>query len=266
MDSAASDEHKETGEAGTPMGLLGLLEIPEDAAVVVGVNGRDAATMSSMDDIVPDSPTVNRSTSPSKKKKGSKLNLLSENGQSMPVRMVTADTPKSLYDHDVDPVVFNTYNVRLHSSGNAYIPKALRAQLRTGANTSEMRKRVAIVFVGMQNLALTDPELASHTIEGSKLDALNNAFVSMTRIVHVFNGEVRDLLFDDKGCIFIAVFGAHAITEMSDLKAVKVLFLSYFPPKGFILKFRTKEITTYACTLMRFVVGCDGHCAGTASC
>jgi len=32
---------------------------------------------------------------------------------------------------------------------------------------------------------------------------------------------VRDLLFDDKGCIFIAVFGAHGMIEIPELKAVK---------------------------------------------
>lgn len=29
-------------------------------------------------------------------------------------------------------------------------------------------------------------------------------------------GEIRDLLFDDKGCVFIAVFGAHDEDEIMD--------------------------------------------------
>jgi hypothetical protein len=86
-----------------------------------------------------------------------------------------------------------------------YIPKALRNGLDHVA--SEMRHDVGVLFVDVEALALTDQEMASHSVSDSKLDDLNAGFVKMTRAVHCFGGEVRDMLFDDKGCVFIATFG-----------------------------------------------------------
>ena len=57
--------------------------------------------------------------------------------------------------------------------------------------------------------------MANHSISDSKLDSLNLSFVKMTRAVHCFGGEVRDMLFDDKGCVFIATFGAHPLSAES---------------------------------------------------
>ncbi|KAH9257563.1 hypothetical protein BASA81_003989, partial [Batrachochytrium salamandrivorans] len=179
---------------------------------------------------------------PSKLEFGSKLVLKTKGGESIELFALSADTDKvemgfaSSSSSTIGVTVTSTtlpphvmaikggssvYDISLHASGTAYIPKSLRAGLRTGFNTSEMRNKVSVVFVGLPGLALTDAELLSHTVPGSKLDALNQAFVKMTRVSHSFDGEIRDLLFDDKGCIFIAVFGAFTSSEMAELKACK---------------------------------------------
>lgn len=160
---------------------------------------------------------------------GSKTDLLAEDGEVVELFLLSADTEKvavaaptsngAVLPHPADPN--SIYNTKLHISGSAYIPKALRAALRTGFNANEMRNRVAVVFVGVQELALSSSELATHVLSGQKLDDLNYAFVTMTRVSHIFDGEIRDLLFDDKGCVFIAVFGAHGSSEFSELKATK---------------------------------------------
>ena len=109
----------------------------------------------------------------------------------------------------------------LPRTGNVYIPRSLRQALRKGVPPREMRPHVSVIFVGLEELSISEDELLTRRILDDKLDLLNRAFVDMTRITHSFEGEVRDLLFDDKGCIFIAVFGAHKVVEMSELKAVK---------------------------------------------
>lgn len=179
---------------------------------------------------------------PSKLEFGLKLVLKTKAGDSIDLFALSADTEKvemgfasssststggGVASTTLPPHVMaikggsSVYDISLHVSGTAYIPKSLRAGLRTGFNTSEMRNKVSVVFVGLPGLALSDVELLSHTVANSKLDALNQAFVKMTRVSHSFDGEIRDLLFDDKGCIFIAVFGAFTSSEMAELKACK---------------------------------------------
>eukprot|EP00985_Skeletonema_marinoi_P012749 scaffold6223_cov145-Skeletonema_marinoi.AAC.5 len=63
---------------------------------------------------------------------------------------------------------------------------------------------VAIVFVGLHDLDDIDPR------DSSLLQLMNEAFKILSRITHSCNGAVRDMLFDDKGCVFISVFGAHS--------------------------------------------------------
>jgi class 3 adenylate cyclase len=100
---------------------------------------------------------------------------------------------------------------------NVYIPLSLRNQLDArDKKGGEMRRRVAIIFVELGDLCMTEDELVRQSIDDRKLDALNNAFVTMTRITHAFQGECRDMLFDDKGCIYIAIFGAHPEEERED--------------------------------------------------
>lgn len=102
----------------------------------------------------------------------------------------------------------------LPRSCNVYIPSALRDQLNERSEKKgEMRRRVAAMFVEIGTLVMTEDELLKQTVGDTKLDSLNSAFVTMTRIVHAFEGEVRDMLFDDKGCVYIAIFGAHCEEE-----------------------------------------------------
>lgn len=98
---------------------------------------------------------------------------------------------------------------------NVYIPKSLRRGVIEDIK-GEMRKGVSIVFVDIEDMALSDEEMERQTISDVKLDALNSSFVKMTRITHAFGGEVRDMLFDDKGCVFIAVFGVHNVPKDDD--------------------------------------------------
>lgn len=63
---------------------------------------------------------------------------------------------------------------------------------------------VAIVFVGLHDLDDIDPR------DSTLLRLMNEAFKTLSRITHACNGAVRDMLFDDKGCVFISVFGAHS--------------------------------------------------------
>lgn len=63
---------------------------------------------------------------------------------------------------------------------------------------------VAIVFVGLHDLDDIDPR------DSSLLQLMNEAFKILSRITQACNGAVRDMLFDDKGCVFISVFGAHS--------------------------------------------------------
>ncbi|KAH9253131.1 hypothetical protein BASA81_008813 [Batrachochytrium salamandrivorans] len=97
---------------------------------------------------------------------------------------------------------------------NVYIPVQLREQLNSrSVQKGEMRRKIAICFVEISSLKMTEDELVKHTVNDTKLDLLNNAFVNMTRIVHAFEGEVRDMLFDDKGCVYIGMWGAHIEEE-----------------------------------------------------
>lgn len=77
------------------------------------------------------------------------------------------------------------------------------------------------MFIGADYLQLSEEELAENVIEKDKLHELNNVYKSFTRTVHQYGGEIRDLLFDDKGCVFIAVFGAHSVIELPELKCIK---------------------------------------------
>lgn len=63
---------------------------------------------------------------------------------------------------------------------------------------------VAIVFVGLHDLDDIDPR------DSSLLQLMNEAFKMLSRITQACNGAVRDMLFDDKGCVFLSVFGAHS--------------------------------------------------------
>ncbi len=65
---------------------------------------------------------------------------------------------------------------------------------------NELRK-VAVLFVGLHSLADSD----EMTLD---LNLINEVYNAMSGITQRLNGAVRDMLFEDKGCTFIAVFGA----------------------------------------------------------
>ena len=81
--------------------------------------------------------------------------------------------------------------------------------------------RISIMFIGADHLQLSEQELEDNIIEEQKLLELNDVYQSFTKTVHQYGGEIRDLLFDDKGCVFIAVFGAHSIIELPELKCIR---------------------------------------------
>ncbi|KAL3802963.1 hypothetical protein HJC23_011586 [Cyclotella cryptica] len=105
----------------------------------------------------------------------------------------------------------------LESIGEFEVNSHARAYLRTLAarrcdagsqNAMSMLlnelRPVAIVFVGLHDLDDIDPR------DSSLLQLMNEAFKILSRITQACNGAVRDMLFDDKGCVFISVFGAHS--------------------------------------------------------
>ena len=90
----------------------------------------------------------------------------------------------------------------------AFIPPVLQRRLDNGAIDGGEIKRITTVFVSLDYLMLTEEERQSSKIGLEKLQKLNDTFTTLNGIVESQKGEIRDLLFDDKGCVFIAVFGA----------------------------------------------------------
>ena len=90
----------------------------------------------------------------------------------------------------------------------AFIPPVLQRRLDNGAIDGGEIKRITTVFVSLDYLMLTEEERQSSKIGMEKLRKLNDTFTTLNGIVESQKGEIRDLLFDDKGCVFIAVFGA----------------------------------------------------------
>jgi len=113
-------------------------------------------------------------------------------------------------------------NMRINPKGRSYIPRTLRNILMSGRiESGEMRNRVATLFAALPSLSLLEDELVSNTVSSGRERLLNETFAHMSTILRQGDGAFRDLLFDDKGCIFIAVFGAYSAVEMPELKALK---------------------------------------------
>lgn len=104
----------------------------------------------------------------------------------------------------------------------SYIPQKVNQKLEGGAvDHGEIHSNICTMFVSLESLTLSQVELDRCDVPDKDLKLLNEAFLTLTKLVRMYNGEVRDLLFDDKGCIFIAVFGAHNAEEMTPLKVVQ---------------------------------------------
>ena len=85
----------------------------------------------------------------------------------------------------------------------AYIPAALHNRLGGGLLGGELMYNVSIMFVGLPDLNLAPEELGSNSLAKEKVERLNQTFLVLTKLVRAFEGEIRDLLFDDKGLVFI---------------------------------------------------------------
>ena len=100
----------------------------------------------------------------------------------------------------------------VHGLARAYLGplaarRADRAENAMSLLLNELRP-VAIVFVGLRDL--DDIDATTTDADPRLIKLVNNTFLNLTRLTHSCNGMVRDMLFDDKGCIFISVFGAHS--------------------------------------------------------
>ncbi|KAL7551428.1 hypothetical protein ACHAWF_014616 [Thalassiosira exigua] len=112
-----------------------------------------------------------------------------------------------LSDPDVSIDAVGGFDVNAHAM--AYLGTLAARRCDQGSQNAmsmllnELRP-VAIVFVGLHDLDDIDPR------DSALLRLMNEAFTTLSRITHACNGAVRDMLFDDKGCVFISVFGAHS--------------------------------------------------------
>ena len=136
---------------------------------------------------------------------------------------VTENTSSSVMDHTSSNTIISGTgtatgtvvpfglidNYEVHPFARAYISKLqarrgdIDSQNALSILNNELR-RVAIVFVGLRDLDDVDDSIQK------SIDLMNNCFISLSNITHNCNGAVRDMLVDDKGCVFIAVFGAHS--------------------------------------------------------
>ena len=148
---------------------------------------------------------------------------------------VTPRDSTFLSDPDLPPELVRGFGV--NADAIAYLGTLAARRLDQGSQNAmsmllnELRP-VAIVFVGLHDLENIDPR------DSTLLQLMNEAFKTLSRITHACNGAVRDMLFDDKGCVFISVFGAHShevnpcfdatISAMRMEKALKTLMLKRF--------------------------------------
>ena len=113
-------------------------------------------------------------------------------------------------------------NMRITPKGRSYIPRALKNILMSGRiESGEMRNGVVILFAALPSLVLGEQEIVANKVTDGRRRLLNETFSHVSTILRQMDGAFRDLLFDDKGCIFIAVFGAYGAIEMPELKALK---------------------------------------------
>ena len=101
--------------------------------------------------------------------------------------------------------------------GEPYIPESMRSYLyRGGTMSGEMRMRVAIMFV-----KLPFANYGKSIADSNDMKEINRTFLQLMKVVKQYEGEMRDLLFEDKGCTFIATFGAYKTVSHSGQKALE---------------------------------------------
>ena len=106
------------------------------------------------------------------------------------------------------PSVVHDHLANTSTNSKQYKRGALIKQIPESSNgLSEMFaevRTVTVIFVSLDNLGI-DCEDGVRTHES--LEKLQGIFTCMQTITYKFGGVVRQFLLDDKGCVFIAVFG-----------------------------------------------------------
>eukprot|EP00942_MAST-04A_sp_MAST-4A-sp1_P003825 g3825.t1 len=97
---------------------------------------------------------------------------------------------------------------------SSYIPPIVRAK-GGNAQFENERRRVVVVFLSLPGVAKQ-----SITSEGVQEAQLNDIYSALRSVLAKFEGQMRDFLFEDKGCTMIACFGITRITEVDALRAV----------------------------------------------
>ena len=113
--------------------------------------------------------------------------------------------------------MIDTYTAELSTCPEiaaSYVPPIVRAKGRSFQFANE-RRRVVIVFLSLPGLAKV-----SVTSEGVNEAQLNDVYSALRSVLAKFEGEMRDFLFEDKGCTLIACFGINRITEVDALRGV----------------------------------------------
>ena len=78
--------------------------------------------------------------------------------------------------------------------------QAINKVARVELATDDIRT-VSVLFVSL-------PDLEADYNNSTNLHTLNTIFETLTEITYKYTGFCRDFLFEDKGCTFIAIFGA----------------------------------------------------------
>ncbi len=113
--------------------------------------------------------------------------------------------------------MIDTYTAELSicpEIASSYVPPIVRAK-GGNAKFENERRRVVVVFLSLPGLAKE-----SVTSKGVSESHLNDVYSALRSVLAKFEGQMRDFLFEDKGCTLIACFGITRITEVDALRAV----------------------------------------------
>ena len=79
-------------------------------------------------------------------------------------------------------------------------------------------RKVTVMFVSLPEIAVMAENQELWTEES--LMGFNDIFIILSDLVTKYRGACRDFLFEDKGCTFIALFGALQRGECDEFAAV----------------------------------------------
>eukprot|EP00924_Labyrinthula_sp_SR-Ha-C_P009805 snap_masked-scaffold_86-processed-gene-0.0-mRNA-1 protein AED:1.00 eAED:1.00 QI:0/-1/0/0/-1/1/1/0/1122 len=101
-----------------------------------------------------------------------------------------------------------------NSTLEEFVPPLVRKKLAGGGfKGGQIMPNVCVMFICLDYFQLTEIELKQNKVDKKKLKDINTVFGLMLHEVRTKKGEVRDMLYDDKGCVFIALFNAHNSVE-----------------------------------------------------